>query len=229
MPWAIDQSQRTRRLPHDVGSGELVDEAEGGGEQPAEVDGPPDLVPDPVPYGPGGGDADGDEEDGARRGGGDRPVPQQAPGGGDEVGTGVHGVPAERKEGVRADQTQDVPAAEGVPAGEPVGADAVLDGRDAGHEQQQDEDAVPGEQTGEVRAGREEGVEAGGGPGLHTPEQGDGPGAAEDRAPQAVGGEPQDGKGRGGTGWCGGRGRRRGRSGAAARAGAGAGSARRDT
>ncbi len=98
------------------------------------------------------------------------------------------------------DQAEDVPAAEGVPAGEPVGADAVLDGRDPGHEQQQDEDAVPAEEAGEVGAGREEDVEPGGGPGLEAPEEADGPGTGDDPGPQPLGGEPEGGDGRGGRG-----------------------------
>ncbi|CAM5529112.1 hypothetical protein SNARM312S_07675 [Streptomyces narbonensis] len=183
--------------PGDVGARELVDEAERCGEEAAQVDGPPGLVPDAAADGPGRGDADGGEEGGAGGGGGDRPVGEEVPGGGDEVRVGVHGVPAEREEGVGGDETEDVTAAEGVPAGEPVGADAVLDGRDAGHEQEEDEDAIAGEEPGEVGAGREEGVEAGGGPGLEAPEERDRSGPGDDPGPQPLGGEPEGGDGSG--------------------------------
>ena len=51
----------------------------------------------------------------------------------------------------------DVPAAHGVPAGQPVGADAAFQRRQPGHQRDQDDDPVPGQQAEDV-AGRGERV-----------------------------------------------------------------------
>ncbi len=115
----------------DVGAGELMDEAEGGGEVGEQVDAAPRLVRDPAAYGPGGDQAHTDQQGGSGVGGGDGRVAEQVPIGAEQVGPAAQGVHDEGEEPVGGAQNQHPPAAEGVPAGETVGADAVLDRRDA--------------------------------------------------------------------------------------------------
>ncbi len=155
-----------------IGPGELVSEGEGGGEVDEQVHPAPGFVRHPSAYRPGGGHADRGQEDGPGRGGGERGVTEQLPDGGDHVDSPVHGVSEQGEEPVPEDEQQDVPAAEGVPAGEPVGADPVLHGRYPGHQEQQHQHPVPGEQAGQVRGGGEQRVGPGRGPHLRRPEQG---------------------------------------------------------
>lgn len=158
-----------------VGPGELVPEGQGGGEVDQQVHPAPGFVRDPAAYGSGGGDADGGQQDGTGRRGGEGRVAEQGPDGGEDVDPLVDGVPAQGEEPVPEAEQEDVAAAQRVPAGEPVGADPVLDGGDPGHQEQQHEDPVPGEQAGQVGGGREQGVEPGRGVHLGGPQQGHDP------------------------------------------------------
>ncbi|MDX6764427.1 hypothetical protein SIN09_34825, partial [Streptomyces sp. F8] len=83
----------------------------------------------------------------------------------------MHGVSQQGEESVPEAEEQDVAAAGRVPAGEPVGADPVLDRGHPGHQEEQHQHPVAGEQTGQVRGGGEERVGPRRGPDLHRPEQ----------------------------------------------------------
>ena len=73
---------------------------------------------------------------------------------------------------VGGDQGDDVAAAHRVPAGEPVGADALLQRRQPGHQRDQDDEPVPGEQAEHVARGGDQGA-GGGRPRGAAPPQGD--------------------------------------------------------
>ncbi len=167
----------------EIGPGELVPEGEGGGEVDEQMHAAPGFVRHPAAYRPGGGHTDRGQEDGPGRGGGERGIGEQLPDGGDHVDTLVHGVSEQGEEPVPEAEQQHVPAAERVPAREPVGADPVLDGGHPGHQEQQHQHPVSGEQTGQVRGGGEQRVGPGGGPHLRRPEQGHRPRTAQHPAP----------------------------------------------
>jgi hypothetical protein len=68
------------------------------------------------------------------------------------------------------DQRDAVPAAEGVPPGQPVGPEAALHRWDAGHEGDEDDDAVAGEQARDAAGVGEDVAEAGDRRGVEPPE-----------------------------------------------------------
>lgn len=163
----------------EIGPGELVAEGQGGGEVDEEVHPAPGFVADPSAYGPRGGHPDDRQQRRSGEGGGHGGIAEQPADGADHVDALVDGVSAQGEERVPEAEQQHVPTAQRVPAGDPVGAHAVLHRGHAGHQEEQDQHPVPGEQTGQVGAGREQRVEAGGGAHLGRPEQRHSPRPAE--------------------------------------------------
>lgn len=175
---------------------ELMHEAQRSAQIGQQMQGPPRLVGDPAAYRTSAAHTDGDEQGRTGERGRDGRVSEEGHDGGDEVGAGVGGVSAHGEDQMGRAQHQDVPSTGGVTAGEAVGADSVLDRGDARHEEEHDEDAVSGEQSGEVCAGREERVEPCRRFGLYGPEGADADAAHDDARAQ---GARRDAEGSGGT------------------------------
>ncbi len=135
----------------EVGAGrELVAERQRDREVGVEVQVVPGLVAHPAAGGPGRDDADPDQQQpGDRRHEHVRVAQQQRRGLADHVGVRGDRVPPDDQQAVRRDQADRVAAAHRVPAGQPVGADAALQRRDAGHQRDQHDHGVAGQQTGD--------------------------------------------------------------------------------
>ena len=130
--------------------GELVREGERDGQVGVQVHVVPGLVAHAAPGGPGGGRSDRHQQ---REGDGRHHhvgvAHQQLVALVDDAGVCRHRVTPDDQQRVRDREADDVAPAVRVPAGEPVGADPALDHGYAGHQRQQDHDAVAGQQSGD--------------------------------------------------------------------------------
>ncbi len=85
------------------------------------------------------------------------------------LASGQRVAPDDRQD-VHGGQRHQAAAAEGVPAGQPVGTDLPLQDRYPGHHQQQDRGRVPGQQAGDPARARQPARRAGDRPGVAPPE-----------------------------------------------------------
>ena len=193
-----DEVQGRPPEPRDEAAGEggahseLVAERERDRQVCVEVQVVPGFVAHPAAHRAGGdhGDAE-QQEPGDRRhqhvgvGG------EQRRGLADRVGVRGDGVAPGDRQRVAADQPDHVPAAHGVPPGQPVRADRALDGPDAGHQQHQHDDGVAGQQAEDLPGAGQPAAESGEAEGAVPPEGEDGDRAGRDgrqQCPRADGG-----------------------------------------
>ncbi len=149
--YSADQATRAGRSLDELrAGGELVAERQRDREVGVEVQVIPGLVAQPAAGGPGRDGADPDQQQaGDGRHQHVRVAQQERRGLADHVGVRGDRVPPDDQQAVRDDEADRVAAAHGVPARQPVGADAALQRRDAGHQRDEHDDRVAGQQAGD--------------------------------------------------------------------------------